>query len=87
MHCRVRTKRSINLKLRNRSILALKCTFLGQNLLNIVDARVYTSYYFHGNFFFEFGNCRKFKLFSQYFNFLLNKLNFSGKNYSREKTV
>jgi hypothetical protein len=36
-HCRVRTKKLINIKVRKMSILAMKCTFLGQNRLNIYN--------------------------------------------------
>ena len=36
-HRRVRIKKLINIKLRNMSILAIKCTFLGQNWLNIYN--------------------------------------------------
>ena len=33
-HCRVRIKKLVNIKLRNMSILAIKCTFLGQTRHN-----------------------------------------------------
>ena len=38
-------------------------------------------------FFFEFRNCSQFKFLPQYFNFLLNRLNFCFGNYSREVTI
>ena len=38
-------------------------------------------------FFFEFGNCRKFKQLSQYLYFLVKKLNFYCENSSNEETI
>ena len=38
-------------------------------------------------FFFELGNCSKFKYLPQYFNFLFNKLNFCCGMYSRADTI
>ena len=47
-----------------------------------------SSYSFRWNYsFFLSGNCSKLKWLPQYFNFLLNKLNFCYGNYSRAETM
>ena len=43
VHCRSHTKKLINIKLKKLSILAIKCTFFGQNLFHVPEPSFYSS--------------------------------------------